>query len=318
MRTFCTIITSNYLPYAITLHNSLKRIKGHETLHILIADTQNPKVSKEDHPGIHLIYCNELYTKPFADRIFEKYQNQKEDYLRWALKPVLLRYLLDKGFEKVIYTDCDICFFSNYDFLFDSLNNHGVLLSPSRTTSDPFLHEDEFLSGYKYGQFNGGFIGVTNRGIQMLDWWANCCIYKMEINFEAGLFVDQKYLDAAPVLFSNVGIVEHRGCNIAFWNQHECKRIRKGNQTFINGTYPIVFIHFTNKYIPELLEGNDSDIYPYYLEYQNIFSKTGHSLKEFIPNMPEYKEPGPIQKLKRKVMLRTRFKRWLYRLSKSI
>jgi hypothetical protein len=120
-----------------------------------------------------------------------------------------------------------------------------------------------------------------------------------------------------PVLFENVGIVQHYGCNIAFWNQHECKRVVSDGKVLINGEFPIIFIHFTNKYIPEILNGNDPHIYPYYLEFKKTFESSGAKLGQFIPGMPEYKSPGIISRIKRKLLIRTRIKRFFYRLSQK-
>lgn len=316
MRTFCTIITNSHIPYAMTLHTSLVRFNKEEKLVVLVVDNAG-KFPVEERPGVNFLSITDIYNIPKADLIYNNYAQQNPDALRWGLKPVLLTYLLKGGFSKVIYADCDLFFFNNYEFLFHDLDKYATLLSPGRTTRNPQVHEEEFLSGYKYGQFNAGLIAVTKASIPMLEWWAGCCAYRVETNFNDGLFVDQKYLDAAPVLFDNIGIIRHKGCNIAFWNQHEYKRDLQNNEVLINGEFPIIFIHFTNKYIPELLNGNDPLIYPYYLEYEKTFRESGSNLKEFIPGLPEFKEPTLLVGIKRKLLIRTRIKRWLFRLSQK-
>lgn len=315
MRTVCTIITSNYFPYALTLYRSLIRFNPDETLKVLVVDAGIPLPDLTAYPGISVISATDIYQQQHADTMFSRYGSNDTDALRWGLKPVLIANLLQKGYSKVIYADCDLFFFDAYEFLFHELNNYGIILTPGGTTRNPQLHEEEFLSGYQYGQFNAGFIGATKEAMPALDWWARCCTYRVETNFANGLFVDQKYLDAMPVLFSFTGIVRHKGCNIAFWNQHENKRELVNGKLLINGEFPVIFIHFTNKYIPELLEGNDPLIYPCYLEYEKTFRLSGHALKEFIPGMPEYKEPPPLVRIKRKLLIRTRIKRWLFKLS---
>jgi hypothetical protein len=315
MRTFCTIITADYLPYAVTLYRSLIKFHPEEMLIVLVADSVNPITGGADCPGIRILTRQDIYAGKYADIIYSKYADTNPDALRWALKPVLITHLLQNGFSKVIYADCDLYFVNEYEFLFTELNNFSLLLTPGRTTRNPQLQEEEFLSGYKYGQFNAGFIGATPAAISAMDWWANCCAFRVETNFSDGLFVDQKYLDALPVLFEYTHIIRHKGCNIAFWNQHECKRVIINGEVRINGEFPIVFIHFTSKYIPELLEGNDPLIYSFYQEYEKSFNLSGHTLKEFIPGMPEYKEPSLPVRIKRKLLLRTRIKRWLFKLS---
>jgi len=315
MRTFCTIITSNYFPYAVTLYRSITKLNPGEKLCILICDQGEIQPGVDEFPNLQLHRLSAIFKEYRADELITKYRNDK-DALRWALKSVYINYLLHSGFEKVLYADCDLFFFNGYEFLFKELDQHDFLLTPGNTIFDPYVQEEEFLSGYKYGLFNAGFIGANQRSEPILKWWANCCSYRVETNFEDGLFVDQKYLDAVTVLFENVKIIKHQGCNIAFWNLHKCKRTVENGKVVINGKFPIIFIHFTNKYIPELLNGHDPLIYPFYLIYENTFKKSGKSIKEFIPDLPEYRPPSsPLIVLKRKLLIRTRIKRWLFKLS---
>jgi len=317
MRTFCTIISSNYFPYALTLYKSLIRFHTDEKLMVLVCDEGRIDPDPGDYAGIRIFRANELYSSGRTDLLYHKYGGNP-DAFRWSLKPLFIRYLLETGFEKVIYCDCDIFFFNEYNFLFEELNTVSVLLTPGRTTRYPQVHEEEFISLFQYGMFNAGFAGVSKKGIEAMKWWANVCEYKVEINFEKGLFVDQKFLDALPILFDDVSFVKHRGCNIAFWNQHECKRTLVNGQLLINEFYPIIFIHFTNKYIPELLVGNDPLILSYFRKYEKCFEETGYEFGQFINDLPEYQEPSTLLKLKRKLLIRTRIKRWLFRLSEKL
>lgn len=314
MRTFCTIITSDYSPYAATLYRSVLNFNSDEKMAVLVCDDGDITNLLKDFPKIQIHKLENVFKEYKADELINKYRNNI-DALRWSLKSVYVNYLLRNGYDKVLYADCDIFFFDDYEFLFEELDKHSLLLTPSHTTSSPYSHEEEFLSGFQYGQFNAGFFGAGKESEKALKWWANCCSYKVEINFEHGLFVDQKYLDALPVLFENVSIIKHKGCNIAFWNQHECKRTLVNGKVLINEKYPIVFIHFTNKYIPELLNGNDPLIYRFYLIYQELFGRSGTNIKKFIAGMPEYENPSLLVSLKRKLLIRTRIKRWLFKLS---
>lgn len=315
MRTFCTIITPDYLPYAITLHRSLVKINPEEKLKVLVCGDM-PATAAGLSAGIELIDLNKLYGYRNADSLFHKYAD-KSDALRWSMKPVFTAFLLEHGFEKVIYTDCDLFFFNNYEFLFEDLEKYSILLSPHRYTSNPLINEEEFLSSFRFGQFNAGFIAASKKGIPALDWWARSCDYQIEQDFAKGLNNDQRYLDNLPVLFEDVKIIQHRGCNVAFWNQHECERVMVNGELLISKTYPVIFVHFHRKYFAELMEGHDQLIFPYFKEFEKTFNESGHNLIEFIKDMPDHKEASTVYKLKRKLLLRTRFKRWLFRLSQK-
>ncbi len=65
-----------------------------------------------------------------AKEVIRKY---KGDKLRWALKPVFTKFLLESGYDQVMYVDNDIYFYSSPDFLFEKLLtssffNHSTFL----------------------------------------------------------------------------------------------------------------------------------------------------------------------------------------------
>ena len=96
------------------------------------------------------------------------------------------------------------------------------------------------------------------------------CEYACEKDREKGLFDDQIYLNILPVYFENVGIIRHRGCNVANWNQVECRRtIQNDGTVLINGLYPVIFIHFTASTIKGILNGSDSAL----ISYLKIYAK---------------------------------------------
>lgn len=317
MKTFCTIITSNYLPYAVTLFRSLRQHVDKASLYVLITDNGDHDYSILPEAGVHLLQISQIRKFGPTDALMNKYQH-RPDALRWSMKPVLIHYLLEQGYDKVIFTDCDIFFVNNGDFLFKELDASAILLTPHWTTPDPQERESDFLAFFNFGAFNAGFIGATQKGIPALKWWAEACLYRIEMNHPEGLHNDQKYLDALPVFFEAVKILRHKGCNVSFWNQQVCRRVLVHGEVKINGTYPVVFIHFNRNYIPELLEGNDREIFPYFEQFRRTFEQTGYKLDQFISRLPEYKNPGLLERTKYRLRIRTRIKNWLYKLSKAL
>ena len=71
--------------------------------------------------------------------------------------------------------------------------------------------------------------------------------------------------------------MKHRGCNVANWNQIECKRtINSDTQEItINNTFPIVFIHFTNSTFKGIIQGEDALLKPYMQKYNALLVKNG-------------------------------------------
>lgn len=275
--TFCTITTFSHLHKVLALHTSIQRYDTGMELHVLVID--EVKAVKTKLPEtIRLYSLKDIEQLPYVREMLMKYEDA--DRRRWVLKPVFMAYLLTKT-EKLIYLDNDIYFFNDYHFLFDDLDNNRMLLTPHWRCSNPFISEDYFIVNYTDGIFNAGFAGANKNSVEILDWWALACNYKCEKNKEKGLWDDQKYLDLIPARFEGIGIVRHKGCNVAVWNKHDNKRSKANDTVTINDTLPIVFIHFTNDTIADIKEnkhGGDPLLLPHVLEYERTLNDSTNLL----------------------------------------
>lgn len=212
--------------------------------------------------------------------IISKYSGNK-DKLRWSLKPVFLKHLLmEKGVGKMIYLDNDLYFFSSYDFLFQLLDEHSFLLTPHYYKNDPSKDQNWLEANFRVGLFNAGFVGVGKKAIETLQWWADCCKYRCEKNSFRGLFDDQKYLDLVPIIEKTAHILHHKGCNVAGWNTELCRREIVDHQIKIGGEYSLVFIHFNDTTIREILSGKDGILFNYYRAYLKALRKYKKNLRE--------------------------------------
>lgn len=236
------------------------------------------------------------------------------DHFRWSLKPVLVSYLLETGFEKVLFVDCDIFFFNHYQFLFEALEQSSVLLTPHWYSTNPAKDEIGFTQLLTDGFFNAGFIGSNRKGLPALQWWANACHYKMSECKAERVYVDQRYLDLLPLLFEGVEIIHHKGCNLGGGNYEECKRVLVQDTLLINGKDPVIFIHFYAPLVKQILKGHDPLLVPYFNQYKSVFEEYGIALENFSRSYREYFLPSPFLKIKWKLRIRTRVKAWLYRL----
>ena len=284
MYNFCTIITANYFPYALALCDSLLSQEKEVMLFVFVSDKPleaNQLIMAKDKP-ITIIYSPELNnSSEIGQKLAEKYQHVNQDAYRWCMKPILLTYLLKKGLDRAIYVDCDIYFFSSYAFLFSVLETNNLLLSPHWRSSDPYLDATNFRLNFSDGIFNGGFIGASTGGKEALNFWAMCCLYKCEVDKEKGFFDDQKYLDILHSRFEGVEAIRHKGCNVANWNQVDCKReVNSEGEVLINNEFPIVFIHFTKSFYRGVLYYNDALLQPY--------------LEQFAQKLIEYGLPDQI------------------------
>lgn len=219
----------------------------------------------------HHIYFNSLsdLSSDESEVIKKKY---KSDKLRWALKPVYLKFLLEKGYEQVIYCDNDIFFYSSPEFLFEKLRNSAFLLTPHFYKSNPQEDQHWLEANYRVGLYNAGFIGVSQKGIPILDWWTSCCMYNVKKSFWRGLFDDQKYLDLVPVLFDEVEVVKNKGCNLAGWNVGNYVLKRNEQNLLLVQDKRLVFVHFTPLSLTEFSK-KDSLLLEEFKCYEEVLKK---------------------------------------------
>jgi hypothetical protein len=282
---FCTISTSNHLYKTWSLYDSLSLIHHSICLHVLVIDYNSKIVA----PAENILIYNSKHVaiSDIATGIIKKYR-AKPDKLRWSLKPIFLHYLLkEKKCGNIIYTDNDIAFFNDFSFLFELLNQHPVLLTPHRYPRNPLQNQEWLEVNFTTGLYNAGFFGVNSKAIEILKWWASCCLYRCEKNSWRGLFDDQKYLDLVPIIEPNTLVLQHEGCNIADWNRDICKRTVVNNSILINEKYPVVFIHFNNTTLRTINSGGDPLLNPFFEKYIGL-------LKKYKSNIDIHNEIKPV------------------------
>lgn len=317
MNTFCTIITSEYLPLALTLQESIRKYNDAIDLHVLVVDTQNhPELAQ--HERVKYVSMQELANFPLTDLLYKKYAHINSDHFRWSLKSILVSYLLEIGFQKVIYLDSDIYFFNEYEFLFDDLDDNAIILTSHWANPWPLKNQEAFIQLLTKGVFNAGFIGSNRHGLQALRWWAEACHFGMGHSTEYIIHDDQRYLDLLPLLFEKVKLIQHKGCNLMAGNYEECRREFKDENVLIDGVYPIIFIHFNQPLIQQILMGFDPLLVPYFDEYKTSIAKNGGSLKKFLSNVERHVHPTLLNKLKWRLRVRTRIKTLLFKLAEKL
>ena len=277
---FCTIITPNYLCYALALHESLVQQNDRAVLHVLLCPNGTEDRSRQyASDSLRFYYSDDLCTEGTAKALKEKYHGKYEDGFRWAMKSIMLTHLLTKeGCDKAFFADCDIFFYDDFEFLFDELDDCAMIVSPHwKPYSEPgkdktFIYEEFFYNG----MFNAGFVGVSHKGLDHLDWWARACLFNCYKDITNGFFVDQTHLTVLQAHFDDVKILKHRGCNVAHWNELESPRIRQEDgRVLIMGKYPIVFCHFALLCPDRYITGADEHLHAYFWEYVHCLKKHG-------------------------------------------
>lgn len=258
------------MPFAKTLFQSIRKFDQEVDLIALVVDPLQIPTSVDFEILIPTVLSDSEYVK----RIFNKYSQQPNE-LRWSLKSVLMIHLLKSGkYDQVFYVDPDLYFYSDFRFLYQELGLNSFLLSPTWGCTNPKNSELYFTLLMTDGLFNAGFIGSTENGLDTLYWWANNCLHVCERDKSRGLHDDQSYLNLFPILCPDSKILWHRGCNVAEWNRFEnIRSLSSEGALVINGTYPLVFIHFSN--LGYLVE-HDPLLVPYLERYEMEVKKNGY------------------------------------------
>lgn len=275
MNHFCTITTVSHMYKTYALAESLSAT-GNNMLHVLVIDGGKDFAFKD------CIFWElaDLKGIPIGEEIVSKYKRDK-DKLRWSMKPVFMKFLMQQGVsDKVVYLDNDLFFYFSSNFLFELLDTHSFLLTPHHYKNNPKRDQNWFEANFRVGLYNAGFVGASAAAINTLQWWADCCAYRCEKSAVRGLFDDQKYLDLVPVLEETAHIMRHKGCNVAGWNTEVCKREVVDGQVLIDGKYPVVFIHFNDTAIREIVSGSDEVLMNYYRNYVRTLKKYKPDLRE--------------------------------------
>jgi hypothetical protein len=166
-----------------------------------------------------------------------------------SVKPFYFDYLFNANPEisKIVYLDPDIKVFSELTELEHNLDTFEIILTPQITApyKDILLPTEKHV--YNTGLYNLGFLALS-RGINsrnLLDWWKEKLRYECILDLSKGYFVDQLWMNLAPLYFEKVLIENNPGYNMAHWNLHERLLSEKDGKYFANNK-PLIFYHFSH------------------------------------------------------------------------
>jgi hypothetical protein len=231
-----TISTGNYWPYTAVLLESLARVCPDWHVYVLALNELPPSASAA---RVTIVSAEEVWGEEAAAcRI-------RFNLFEWACasKARLLKLMLRNGASVALYADSDMEFFSPPDAFITS--PASILLTPNVAATDECAGLAWERLHLQFGTFNGGFLGIRNTdvGRAFLDWWDEritryCCTEP-----SLDVFSDQRWLDMAPGLFSEVFIDRSPSLNVATWNV--CARaLRVANSRYLVGDEPLSFFHY--------------------------------------------------------------------------
>lgn len=269
MDRLCTIIAQNYLPQAMALLESTRKMYPAIDFYILITDAEAQNNFEPLLPTAHILTPEDLNIE------FEWLTEMRSYYdaveMATSLKPFLLETLLIEGVESVTFLDPDILLYSELSDGFDAARANGIALTPHRLTPSNILKDGyNELAFMQYGIFNLGYIAVGQAGREMLKWWAERLRWYSTRFPNDVVFTDQKWINFVPALF-DFRVIKHFGYDIAPWNIDERPLTTRNGQYFAGGQ-PVVFVHFSQM-SGKLAVGLETDL------WQNALTGSSENLE---------------------------------------
>jgi hypothetical protein len=257
-----TLGSNNYLAQTKVLGDSL--LANNPDYHFIIGlvDEKNETINYSDYDSFEILLVKDIGISDF-DELWKKYNIVE---FNTSVKASYIKFIQKKypTAEFVFYFDPDIQIFEKLTDLESEFNQNDILLTPHIITPIPLdgylPTENNFLN---YGTYNLGFIGVKNKSDTVnsfLDWWEERTLKVGFSNVAKGYFVDQLWINLAPLYYKRVKIMFEMGYNAGPWNLHERKDLKKteGNHYLMPDESKLVFYHFSNyKFTkPEIIAGN--------------------------------------------------------------
>lgn len=237
-----TVVTSNYLHFALALAASLRQQHQDIPLFICLAD-QPPQLRDPLGPHCQLVPAEHLGIPQWRRFAFQYTAFE----LTCALKPFAIQWVLNQGYQKVIYADADIQFYNRLDGIVQQLDSAHLILTPHLHQPLP---RDGCLPNQRgidqAGIFNAGFLAFRAAAAsEMLSSWQQHVAKDCIVDPENRLFVDQRWLDTVPQRFPPVHITREPGYNVGYWNLPQRRLHRSsGGQLLVNNR-PLYFYHFS-------------------------------------------------------------------------
>lgn len=239
MLIICSTIAKNRLAHVRVLMESVARFHPEAERVVLLVDEVEGCFDPADEP-FELVLARELDIPGWLSLAMRC----DEHDLGLVTRPFFLQYLFaTRPADKIICLDSDVLITAPLEPLLAQLDQSMALLTPNILApfndSSRLLERDQLRSG----AFNSGFFAIARRGrwSELLRWWGSRLSAMATLSEQDGRFTPQRWMDAVPALFEEIGIVRHPGANIGWWNIHERGLTQDEGGYRVNGESALFF-----------------------------------------------------------------------------
>lgn len=301
---YFTLCSNNYLPFAQTLGKSLKEFEAEARFVIGLVDQLDPHIDYSAWKEFDFLPCFDLGYPEF-ESMLARYNIIE---FNTAVKPFYFEYLFARYPEadRIFYLDPDLCFYQSPKVMDQEWEDAEILLTPNLIYTTPKPSTGE-LASLRHGMYNLGFIGLKRgaESFRLIQWWKERLKEHCRIDKCYGIFVDQKWMDLAPLFFDRIKSVKHPGWNMAWWNFSERKLLQTPEGYVVNQPEtPLVFFHFsgfkpekshlTERVLTEeFQEAESSALEELYQDYRNSLKANGYeNLSKMKPGLKFREAPN--------------------------
>lgn len=289
-----TICSMNYLAQAIALGNSLTTQNSEYNFIIGLVDKIDENLSMVQDVPYQLVEVEKINIPNF-NSFCDRYNITE---LNTAVKPYFFDFLFSNNADVdiILYLDPDIYVYNKFESLEAGLFENQIILTPHITepiNDNKLPDEKDFLNT---GIYNLGFIGLKRgeESFKLIKWWKERLKDYCYVDFKNGLFVDQIWMNLAPIFYKKVFILFDLGYNMAYWNLHERSFVKQADGKYlVNNLFPLVFYHFSgydlskvyeiSKYQTRTSFTKRPELVDLFNEYNKAVMLLGHASFQKIP-----------------------------------
>jgi glycosyltransferase involved in cell wall biosynthesis len=241
---YFTICSANYLHYARSLHQSLRKQNSDSAFICFLVD----EILGRFDPDSLDFQCIEM-RRIGCHYVFDMAARYSIMEMNTAIKPFCFEWLFENRPEsRFVFLDPDIFVMAEMAEIENAFDEGAaVVITPHSLAPLNDGRDPDDIRLMRTGAYNLGFVALRrcDEARRLLRWWGKQLLDKCVVDLEAGLFVDQKFFDLVPSYFEDVHILRHPGYNVAYWNLAHRKVEREPDGKWIVNGVPLVFFHFS-------------------------------------------------------------------------
>lgn len=239
--TACTVTSPAFLPHARVMTASVAEHDPGARIVVLVLGDGELRDGAGFGPGVEVLGIGDVLSAEEAPRMGLMYSTQG---LAGALKPRLLRHLVERDDGPVILIDSDICLYGSLAGVADRAAAGPPVLTTHSTTPLP----ESDLPMLKAGVFNSGFLAAGPRALPMLEWWCDRTRRDSIYMPWEGILWEQSWLGLAPAFFE-VDVPRDPGLNVLGGELLDHDVEWDGDRPRLRDT-PLRCFHFSGPYDP--------------------------------------------------------------------